>query len=75
MVRKTSDDLRKEIQLLIAHAGIDAVAERLGVSVNYVYMLLAGSRPISRGIAKQLGYDKIRPPRPEPEFIPHQLAG
>lgn len=70
MTGKTSEDLCNEIKRAIDQDGIEAVAAKLEVSVNYVYIILSGKRPISKDIARKLGYRQITFKRPDPQYIP-----
>jgi len=70
MTGKTSEDLCDEIKRAIDRDGIEAVAAKLEVSVNYVYIIISGKRPISKDIARKLGYRQITFKRPDPQYIP-----
>ena len=65
---KTATDLREEIQSLVNASSIDAVADRFKVTPVYIYLILQGKRLVSKTLAEQLGYTKIRQPKPEPIF-------
>jgi hypothetical protein len=53
---KTPEALRTELSEQVAKDGIEAVAKRLDVTWEYVAMLVSGRAPISRGIARSMGY-------------------
>ncbi len=66
----TASELRKQIQNLVTSDGVSTVAERFGVTIPYIYMLLSGQRHASSAIAKELGYTRVVTPKPEPVFLP-----
>lgn len=56
----TTADMRWKLQQLAAHYGSqDKLAQRLGISPQYLCDVLHGRRALSGRVAKRLGYERV----------------